>query len=157
MKITITKCDRRNELACWRDDGTCERADLGPSLPHHDLAHFVVEQGLNLQDGFFGRIARGFSVAQLGNKDVIMNAPPESLAAEVVARALQSLSSGASRLDQVVELVNWELSRFRISPVAVDPERWSQMLTEFQGLIDRYEALAPREMLQLEFQTQRRL
>ena len=151
MKITITKEERRNQLTCWRQDGTCETADLGPSLPHHDLAHFVVESRLNLQDGFFGRIARGYSVARLSEKETIQNSPPESLVAEVAARALQSLSSGACRTDQLAELVNSELSRWRVPTIAISPEETGQMLAEFQGLIDRYAALQPGEMMHLEF------
>jgi len=151
VKITITKKDRRNQLTCRREDGTCETADLGPLLPHHDLAHFVVERKLNLIDGFFGRIARGCSVALLSEKEIIQNSAPESLVAEIAARALQSLSSGACRTDQLAELVNSELSGWRAATIAISLEETEQMLAEFQGLVDRYTALQPGEMMHLEF------
>ena len=151
MRITISKKDRRNQLACWRTDGSCESADLGPSLPHHDLAHFVVERRLNLVDGFFGRIARGYSVAQLSQKETIQSSPPESLVAEVAARALQSLSSGACQQDQFAELVNTELLKWGASLIEVSLAQTTEMLSEFQELVDRYETLCIGETMQLEF------
>ena len=51
MRIEIAKRGRRNELRCVRSDGSCEVASLGPGLPHHDLAHFVVESRWNLRAG----------------------------------------------------------------------------------------------------------
>jgi hypothetical protein len=151
VRVTITKKERRNQLTCWRADGSCENADLGPSLPHHDLAHFVVERKLNLVDGFFGRIASGYSVAQLSDKETIQNSPPESLAAEVAARALQSLSSGACRQDQIAELVNAELSKWRAPTMEISPEQTASMLAEFQELTNRYATLRVGETMQLEF------
>lgn len=73
MRVTITKKERRNQLTGWRADGSGESADVGPSLPHHDLAHFVVERQVNLVHGFFGRIARGHSIAHLSEKETIQN------------------------------------------------------------------------------------
>jgi hypothetical protein len=54
-----------------QSDKSCEIASLGPGLPHHDLAHFVVERRWNLRAGFFRNIAGGYSFAQLSDKDVI--------------------------------------------------------------------------------------
>lgn len=151
MKVTITRKVRRNQLTCWRADGSCDSSDLGPSLPHHDLAHFVVERQLNIVHGFFGRIARGYSVAQLSEKETILNSPPESGLAEIAARALQSLSSGACRQDQFVELVNSELSKWGAPTMEISPRQVASMQAEFQELTDRYTALDMGETMQLEF------
>lgn len=151
MRITITRKKRRNQLTCWRADGSCESADLGPSLPHHDLAHFVVERKLDLIDGFFGRIARGCSVAQLSQTETIQNSPPEALVAEVLARALQSLSTGACRLDQFAELVNAALLKQRLPPLEISSEQAVDRLEEFRALADRYSALRVGETMELEF------
>ena len=51
MRICITRKGSRNLLHCTRVDGSVASADLGPNLPHHDLAHFVVERAFGLQDG----------------------------------------------------------------------------------------------------------
>lgn len=151
MKVTITKKAQRNQLACWRADGTSESADLGPSLPHHDLAHFVVERQLHLVHGFFGRIARGYSVAQLSQKETIQNSPLESGIAEIAARALQSLSSGACRQDQFVELVNSELSKWGAPTLEISSVQVASMLAEFQELTERYTKLHMGGTMQLEF------
>jgi hypothetical protein len=155
LKITITKKEQRNQLTCWRADGSCEIADLGPSLPHHDLAHFVVERELKMVEGFFGRIARGFTVAHISEKETILNSPPESFAAEVAARALQSLSSGACRNDQFAELVNTELSKWRVPAIAVSSAQTASMLAQYQELTKQYEILRVGETMQLEFPFQR--
>jgi hypothetical protein len=151
VRVTITKKARRNQLTCWRADGSCESADLGPSLPHHDLAHFVVERQLNLVHGFFGRIASGYSVAQLSQKETILNSPSESGIAEIAARALQSLSSGACRQDQFAELVSSELSKWGAPTMEISPAQVASMLAEFQELTNSYTTLQMGETMQLEF------
>ncbi|HYM34860.1 MAG TPA: hypothetical protein VET48_05645, partial [Steroidobacteraceae bacterium] len=94
MKIAITKKQNRNRLICTRDDGTYLMSDLGPKLPYHDLAHYVVESALRLRQGFYGKIASGYTMAQLGDKEVIKRLPTEDWQAEVLARALGSLHTG---------------------------------------------------------------
>jgi hypothetical protein len=56
MKIKIKKGSNRNQLICIRPDGTMIKTDLGPNVPSHDIAHYVLESTLNLQEGFYGNI-----------------------------------------------------------------------------------------------------
>ncbi len=49
MDIKILNKGNRNLLICNRDNGTIEKADLGPNTPFHDLAHFIVEKHLGLK------------------------------------------------------------------------------------------------------------
>lgn len=67
MKISIVKKQNRNRIVCTRDNGSYATAEIGPNLPHHDLAHFVAETELELRGGFFGNIERGYSFEQLGD------------------------------------------------------------------------------------------
>jgi hypothetical protein len=154
VKVTITRRGSRHQLTCTRADGTCDIADLGPALPHHDLAHFVIERRLGLNGGFFGRIAAGWSAAQLSDKEIIRNSPPEAMVAEVFARALQSLSSGACTSAQFAELVNAELSAQSIPALAIDVDVIDAMLAEFRELQARFGALQAGEALQLEFRSE---
>jgi len=62
VEIRITKKERRTVLSCVRADGSSTTADLGPGLPAHDLAHFVVERAFQLRQGFFGNVLRGESL-----------------------------------------------------------------------------------------------
>jgi hypothetical protein len=126
-------------------------AELGPGLPHHDLAHYVIERKLGLTSGFFGRIAEGYTVAQLSDRDIIKTLGAQTLIAEVVARALQSLSSGACTADQFMELVNVELAQWRVAALAIEPGTIAEMSIEFQSLIERYGALKNGQFIEVEF------
>ncbi len=151
MKISITKKGDRHQLTCTRADGSRELADLGPALPNHDLAHFVFERKLGLMHGFFGRIAQGHSVAQLSQKETIKNSPAEALIAEIGARALQSLSSGACNVDQFEELVNAELSKWSLPALTFSTDTVEGLLAEFRTLQARFRALRAGETLDLEY------
>ena len=151
MNVTITKKENRNLLKCVRNDGTSMLAELGPGLPHHDLAHYVVERKLGLTRGFFGNIAAGYTVAQLSDKDIIKSLGAPTLIAEVAARALQSLSSGACAPNQFMELINTELAQWRIAALAIEPDAISAMLSEFQSLLGRYAALKNGESMEIDF------
>lgn len=47
-KSTFTKKNDQSQLTCQRADGSIDMANLGPSLPHHDLAHYVAELALRI-------------------------------------------------------------------------------------------------------------
>ena len=53
MDIIFRRKGERTQIVCRKVDGTFTSADLGPSLPGHDLAHLVVERTLRLPAGFF--------------------------------------------------------------------------------------------------------
>jgi hypothetical protein len=108
MKITITKGKNRNMLTCERKDGSKTSAAIGADIPNHDIAHFVVETKFKLENGFYGKIKSGMTIAELSNKEVIKNLGMETWLSEIMARNLQSISSGASTIEQYIELVNWE-------------------------------------------------
>jgi len=151
MNITITKKERRNLLKCIRGDGTSMLAELGPGLPHHDLAHYVIERKLGLSGGFFGKIAEGYTVAQLSDKDIIRTLGAQTLVAEVVARALQSLSSGACTSDQFRDLINVELAQWRIAALIIEAQTVADMSEEFRQLLGRYAALENGQSMELQF------
>jgi hypothetical protein len=62
MDITFTKGeDSRYTATALRNDGVLLQVNGGDrkfALPH-DIAHFIVEHGLGLKQGFWGRVARG--------------------------------------------------------------------------------------------------
>jgi hypothetical protein len=62
MEITFTKTGGRTyEVVARRDDGVTLRVrtpDKPLGIPH-DMAHYVVERGLNFERGFWGSIAAG--------------------------------------------------------------------------------------------------
>ncbi len=152
MHITFTKKNDRSQLTCQRADGSIDMANLGPSLPYHDLAHYVAELALGIEKGFFGNVAEGYSIAELSDKDVIRSLGPESWKAEVVARAVGSLATGACTVEQLSELVNSELQHLGIDTIpGLDEAMAASMLREFQSLIGLYSMLADGQSLSLEF------
>jgi hypothetical protein len=153
MEIRITKKDRRNELACLRSDGTRTAANLGPALPYHDLAHYVVERHFRLREGFFGNVAAGYSMEALADKAVIQSLGAQSWVAEVLARALGSLFTGACTLEQFPLLVTEELAAMRMSsPAGLSAALGDELLGEFRSLVARYDALKNGETLKLQFE-----
>ncbi len=152
MQIRLIPRQRRNHLTCVREDGSFTHADLGPGLPHHDLAHFVVERAFGLRRGFFGHIAAGYTMQELNQKDVIQRLPPEAWHAEVLARALGSLETGACTPGQFGTLIEAELGAgCPARLLGLTAERAQELLAEHRTLMARYESLAPGESLELEF------
>lgn len=153
MKITFTKKAHRTRLICEREDGSLVMADLGPQIPYHDLAHFVVEQKLGMQKGFFGYVRSGYTVEELSRKEVIQSLDPQVWQSEIVTRALGSLSTGACTTEQFSELVNTELRQFEW-PVLdnLNAELIEEMLGSFRGLMETYNALEDGESMSLVYQ-----
>jgi len=108
MEIILTKGKSRNTLTCQRADGTSTGVNLGPNIPNHDIAHYIVEKAFQLQNGFFGKIKSGMTIAELSDKEIIKTLGPESWLAEILARNLQSIGSGAASVEQFIDLINWE-------------------------------------------------
>jgi hypothetical protein len=153
MQIQITKKNRRNELACLRSDGSRTTANVGPALPYHDLAHYVVEGHFGLREGFFGHIAAGYSFEALSDKAVIRSLGPGSMVAEVLARALGSLFTGACTHEQFAPLVRQELAGMGMAaPEGLSAPVAEELLAKFRSLVARYDALPSGETLRLQFE-----
>jgi hypothetical protein len=152
MEIQLTKRDGRNQLTCVRADGSRTSANLGPGLPYHDLAHYVVERSFKLRQGFYGNIAAGYSIDALSDKNVIKTLASESWTAEILARALGSLLSGACTSQQFSSLVNEELAHLGLPRVeSITAERISEMRVEYQQLVARYDSLVSGGAMSLVF------
>ena len=69
MRILFTRItNERHALEIVRKDGTRERAELETkSFWLHDLTHFAVESEAGLQDGFWGHLAKGATLAEMGD------------------------------------------------------------------------------------------
>lgn len=143
MKIEIKNKGQRNELICHRENGTLVKSNLGPNVPYHDIAHFVVESSLKLKDGFYGNISKGYSVAELSDKEIIKTLPVESMVAEIITRALQSLYSGATELNQLADLVELEFRAQSIQyTLNLTDEDILQLLSEYELLIQKWDETA---------------
>jgi hypothetical protein len=116
------------------------------------MAHFVVEQLLNLQQGFFGNINNGYTAKQLSDKEIIRTLPVESAVSEIITRALQSLSSGACSISQFKDLITEEFSLWSINyPITLPEEEIRQLLANYQNLVEQWNQLKEGDSLDLEF------
>jgi hypothetical protein len=70
MLIRFTRLTNdRHRLEIVRRDGSSERVELETkSLWLHDLTHFAVESEAGLQDGFWGALAAGKTLAELNDR-----------------------------------------------------------------------------------------
>jgi len=150
MDIKIINKGNRNLLICIRNNGTIEKAELGPNTPFHDLSHFVVEKHLSLKHGFYGNINNGFTVKELSDKEIIMRLPVESVVSEIVTRALQSTWSGACSIEQFDSLIETELKNLSINfPLNLTDENVFQMYSQYDELITQWKELKEGESIEL--------
>jgi hypothetical protein len=156
MQIKITKRNNRNQLTCVRKDGSLVKSDLGPKLPFHDIAHFVVEKTLGLQNGFYGNIKNGYTIEQLSDKQIIKTLGHQTWFAEITTRALQSLSSGACTIEQFAELIETEMKQFSFHyPFKFTEELISKMQNDYKKLLELWDAILEGETLVLEFDVEK--
>ena len=148
MKITITKKANRNLLVCARKDGTFTKIELGPNLPHQDLAHYIVESTRGFTDGFFGLVKKGYSVQELSTKEVILTLPPQAMLAEVLVRALGCLETGSCTAEGFEAQVKMETST-ELPPLPL--ERVLELQSRYKKLLEQWNRLKENGKLELEF------
>ena len=95
-----------------------------------------------------GPFCRGAGVPAGG---VILSLGAEPYRAEILARGLGSLATGACGPEQFEDLVNAELSRLPLSEMSIPTQVREAMMLEFRALMDGYASLRDGESLDLEF------
>ena len=74
LSVSFTRHRGRNDqVEVTRSNGTSVSWDFpsyGDVLPH-DMIHLVVEEGLGMQDGFWGLVDQGADVAMLNEQTVL--------------------------------------------------------------------------------------
>ena len=152
MEIVFTKGEKRNTLTCKRQDGSVTSVSLGPNLPNHDFAHFVVENKFKLENGFFGNLKSGKAISELSESESIQNPPPEAWLSEILARNLQSLRSAAVTLEQFAEIVKWESEKIiGIEVPEMNFEDVNEMKQDFDSLYDKWDLMRENEEMKLLF------
>ncbi|MBW1295880.1 hypothetical protein [Aquimarina litoralis] len=152
MEVIITKGKKRNILTCKREDGTSTSINLGPDIPNHDIAHYIVEKQFNLQNGFYGKIKSGMTIDELSNKEIIKTLGSETWLSEIMARNLQSIGSGAAKTEQFIELINWEAQTIDgIQVPAMSLEEIRKMKMDFDQLCNEWDLIPENGELKLLF------
>jgi len=152
MDIIITKGKNRNTLTCKRSDGSVTSENLGPDIPNHDIAHFVIEKKFKMTDGFYGNIQSGMSIAELSNKEIIKNLGPQTWLSEIMTRNLQSVSSGAAKVDQYIELVRLEAKSIEgIQIPNMSLTDVEEIKSDFDNLCKEWKIISENGQLNLKF------
>ena len=104
MEVRFTKLsDARHSVEVTRDDGSTERVELDSrSFITHDFAHLAVEAELELENGFWGSVATGASLAGVGleGNDITL---AERLAGPV--QSLLRVDAGPAEIQAALESV----------------------------------------------------
>ena len=102
-----------------------------------------------MRRGFFGNVAAGRTIAELGDPAVIRTLDGEAWAAETLARALGATATGGCRVDELPELVRAELGADALPALTADIAR--AMAAELAALLAAWSALPEGEALPLDF------
>lgn len=153
MEIILTKGKNRNTMTCKRQDGSVTSVSLGPNVPNHDLAHYIAENKFKLKNGFFGNIKAGKSIAELSNSELIQDLPPDTWLSEILARNLQSLRSGAVKMEQFTEIIKLEskkISGLEVPEIVFEDVR--EMKQNFDILCEKWSLIGENEKMILLFE-----
>jgi hypothetical protein len=159
MKLTVTRLDRgKYETVVTRDDGVSYRLK---GVAHHfaiphDLAHFLVEKTLNLQQGFWGNVADGAvfkSVSYLGGRrkpkaaersdNLLKNNAPQLNEAEALVRIFNdTIEQGHderspvlhARLRERLARPGLDFRRFSEAEISDVYSAYKDMLSQWQRL-----------------------
>ena len=130
-----------------RDDGSEVSWRWGAGGPPHDLIHWAVEDGLELERGFWGLVAGGAH-------------PQDELHGEQIhqAEAVVNSIQQAIRLDPPwsdLECLRWaatwcEQARTEL-PSGLDVESYGALRRDALAWVERYRALGPKEALDVTY------
>lgn len=104
----------------------------------HDITHFVVEQGLNYKDGFWGMLAQGYSFSQLSGKENEIN--PGLRAVEKIVGPVQSVYMGFIRKEEF-EVYTSHLE------IKTDMQWLEDCLAQIKQIESEWKQLTPGEYL----------
>ena len=100
MRIVFRKVsDERHVMQIVRDDGRSEEIECETrSYLQHDLLHYAAEAEARLEEGFWGNLAKGRTLAQMNDRTGkgMEGAGPQMLAIEQVVGALSGAVKGVS-------------------------------------------------------------
>lgn len=121
----------------------------------HDLTHFVVEQTLGLDCGFFGLIELGWNIRDFDNKANTPSIPDEAIVIECLVGQLTNLVIRGPAVG--VEDFNWLVAEAvaGVRPNSVAPqlsdEIFAELCNRLADLLGQWKALPAGESVELEF------
>lgn len=124
LLIQFKKSTKGVTLTVKRADGTLTWTRLYPGMEVHDLAHYAVEKNLELENAFFGILARGYDIDGFeAPKDERLeelrpaNLPPESLQTEHLVNLLLTELQYGEALPDFLDQFNTIISQRGLPPM----------------------------------------
>lgn len=118
MEIQFKKGkDGQNSLTCVRADGSAAWSKLFPSFVGHDLAHYVVESTLGLENSFFGLIRSGWEISEFETRhNTRAGFPMEAIQTEFIVNLLLLEIAQGQIFDQFNTILQTNCESKGVSP-----------------------------------------
>lgn len=149
LRIEIVKrSDGSGLLRCTRDDGSAAWQKQTSHAAHfalHDMTHYAVETTLGYTRAFFGLIAEGWEMTDIGGKGVRGPLPAEATEVERIVGVFDSERNCGSL---------WTTEEFNsFAPRPLTGVEIAKVRSLRAALFRRWEAIPPGATLDLEFGT----
>jgi hypothetical protein len=161
MLVTVQKTPDRPIIVAVRGDGVSlgVRAPDRKFSPPHDLVHFIVEQGLHLQRGFWGSVADG---AKFDSMEVIegrQKPHANERSAQVIAANRSHLAEAEAIVGAFQRVLHGDLrphgealrQQLQIAGRTVAGDRLQPTWQELVSFGERWAALPLSEVIRLEW------
>jgi len=156
LAITLTRGkDAQDVLAVTRADGSCTWSRQGqPFMSFHDLAHYVVESTLGMQNGFYGLVAQGWDITTFADKTKSKDIPAEAIWVEHAVSMLmlhnsQGPLTAAEFNDAIAQEAAARGEHFLRPITQAELEAMTTLLNELHY---KWRKLAPGERIELRFE-----
>ncbi len=154
MEIRLKKGRTKNTLVCNRKNGTSTWTQIDRFFVMHDLAHFCVENVLEMKNGFYGLVARGKDISDFENKEKIRAKalPEESILGElIVGLVLTERSDNSPVIDFNKTLKEMAAMKGVKVSKEVGEEELRSIRRDLDDLLNQWTFLQPEEELTLYF------
>lgn len=162
MRIAFVRTgEREDRIHVRRDDGSEAGWRWGAAGPPHDLIHWAVEDGLGLERGFWGLVARGADFGFVNASGHSGKRTPsaiedtsELLLAEAIVNSIQTALPLEPRWGDAQCLAwaaTWAEEAGLQLPGPLDVGRYGELRREVEDWVGRYRALKAGTALEVSY------
>ena len=156
MRIVLRRtAHQRHTLEIIRDDGTREQEELDTkTFLIHDLLHYAVESEADIDTGFWGTLARGVTLASLGDREAVAKSPytPAMEIIEVIVGSFTSVIQQKTAPEDLIEgLVKLLKARGNTVPAWLTVDFLAMVTVRMRQLIGHWNSLEIGETLELDW------
>ena len=154
MRILLTRITNdRHSLTVVRDDGSSDLVVLETrSCFVHDLLHYAVESSAGLQEGFWGTLAKGTTLAEVNDRtgDFAMGNPNTAMI-ELAAAVLSGALKGRTAAELVAGLRGYLEATGKALPPWFTEALVADVQERMRRLLGHWKATAFGQAMELEW------